>query len=137
MKRKEKKHKREQEKENWKKKDIDLLLGIKTNLKLDTIINKMSMTMQMKVKNHLWKKKDFNLPEDRQWPRNNLKETSKQKLKAELQDMKLIMFLDMKINQTETNLSLSEEHKQMKIKLRTNWPQDKIKLLKRTMLFMD
>jgi hypothetical protein len=66
------------------------------------------MFMPMKVKNHLWKKKDSNQQEDRQLHKNNLKlkGTTQQKLKLELQDMKLTMSQDMITNQTDTNLSL-------------------------------
>ena len=125
---KEKRHWKEQEKKNWKKKDIDPLQGSKINLNPDNIMNKIKMSMLMKVKNLHWKKKDSNQQEDKQLRTSQVKSKKAiiQKLILELQDMKLIMFQETIINQKDTNQNLLEEPRQMKTILKINWLLDKI-----------
>ena len=128
MKNKEKRHWKEQEKKNWKKKDIDPLQESKINLNPDNIMNKIKMSMLMKVKNLQWKKKDSNQQEDKQLRMSQVKYKKAiiQKLILELQDMKLIMFQETIINQKDTNQNLLEEPRQMKTILKINWLLDKI-----------
>lgn len=52
MSRKEKKHQKKQEKERFKKKDIDLLFESKINLKLDNIMKKNILIKLMIENNH-------------------------------------------------------------------------------------